>query len=332
MTFGIPTDLFPVRTNGTVDLSHNQDFLHRRKNLEARGIFRKAFSLLDESMINDDFTPLDIAKEGDDDDIFPVIATPSINPKSSSDEDPVDTSTLFPALSSMCVEETNYQQRQQQLLRLPLEPQQSSHHGAAQHPPKQIQQHQQQELLQDISVSSNDNNNQGTENVVTDSTIPFHDNNMSLFTNSNNNSNSNNDRMNTSTNNAAVRSNSTIPNTKKKLKKERLSVEDFDRTPVEVPGELDILLGRGRGAQNHAGNVHYRHVVEMFRKRYEQMNQKGSKTKLIRDVVAVIYDNGGRFLKQEGKSGRWIPIHPDVARDKVSHSFRNLKRLRTTLA
>jgi hypothetical protein len=98
--------------------------------------------------------------------------------------------------------------------------------------------------------------------------------------------------------------------------------------PVLVPGELDILLGRGRGAQNHKGNIHYRQVVETFRSRYEQIPQKGAKTQLIREVVAVIYDNGGRFLKQDG-FGRWIPVDPEVARDKVSHSFRNQKRLST---
>merc|ERR1712176_973276 len=102
----------------------------------------------------------------------------------------------------------------------------------------------------------------------------------------------------------------------------------YSMEPVLVPGELDILLGRGRGAQNHKGNIHYRQVVETFRSRYEQIPQKGAKTQLIREVVAVIYDNGGRFLKQDG-FGRWIPVDPEVARDKVSHSFRNQKRLST---
>jgi len=105
----------------------------------------------------------------------------------------------------------------------------------------------------------------------------------------------------------------------------------YSMEPVLVPGELDILLGRGRGAQNHKGNIHYRQVVETFRSRYEQIPQKGAKTQLIREVVAVIYDNGGRFLKQDG-FGRWVPVDPEVARDKVSHSFRNQKRLSTVVS
>ena len=95
---------------------------------------------------------------------------------------------------------------------------------------------------------------------------------------------------------------------------------------VLVPREADILLGRGRGAQNHTGNVNYRYLIESFRKRYEKIPSKGAKTQLIREVVDCIYNKGGRFLKQD-PYGRWIPVDPEVARDKVSHSFRNQKRL-----
>lgn len=99
-----------------------------------------------------------------------------------------------------------------------------------------------------------------------------------------------------------------------------------DTEPVLVPGERDILLGRGRRAQNHNGNVHFREIVETFRQRYEEIPSKGGKTELIREVVDFIYDNGSRFIKQDS-FGRWIPVGREVARDKVSHSFRNKKRL-----
>jgi len=102
-----------------------------------------------------------------------------------------------------------------------------------------------------------------------------------------------------------------------------------DTEPVVVPGERDILLGRGRRAQNHNGNVHFREIVETFRQRYEAIPSKGGKTELIREVVDFIYDNGSRFIKQDS-FGRWIPVGREVARDKVSHSFRNKKRLSLT--
>jgi len=122
----------------------------------------------------------------------------------------------------------------------------------------------------------------------------------------------------------------TPPSIKKEYKRRNSStcttIEDPD---VDIiPGELDILLGRGRGAQNHKGNIHYRQVVETFRKQYEKIPNKGEKTLFIREVVDIIYDNGGQFLKKNPSgSGKWVRINPDVAREKVSHSFRNAKRL-----
>ncbi|KAG7369583.1 hypothetical protein IV203_027329 [Nitzschia inconspicua] len=97
-------------------------------------------------------------------------------------------------------------------------------------------------------------------------------------------------------------------------------------SPIIVPGELDIIFGRGKGYQNHKGNVRYRHIVETKRPLYEALSTKKEKTQLIKDVVKSIYDGGGRFLRQD-PLGRWIPIDQEVARDKVSHSFRNQKRL-----
>merc|ERR1719491_2537286 len=117
--------------------------------------------------------------------------------------------------------------------------------------------------------------------------------------------------------------------TKKGGKKTNESTDIVEDPEVDiVPGETDILLGRGRGAQNHKGNIHYRHVVETFRKQYEEIPNKGEKTLFIREVVDIIYDNGGQFLKKNPNgSGKWVRINPDVAREKVSHSFRNAKRL-----
>jgi hypothetical protein len=98
------------------------------------------------------------------------------------------------------------------------------------------------------------------------------------------------------------------------------------KSTVVVPGEFDIILGRGKGYQNHKGNIRYRHIVETKRPVYETLPTKKEKTQLIRDLVKSIYDEGGRFLRQDS-IGRWVPIDQDSARDKVSHSFRNQKRL-----
>jgi hypothetical protein len=93
---------------------------------------------------------------------------------------------------------------------------------------------------------------------------------------------------------------------------------------IIVPGPFDVLVGRGRFIQEHAGNLRYRHIVEGRMERYEQATKRVEKTDLTAAVVKVVNQRGGRFLKQD--RGGWMEIDADSARDKVSHSFRNLRK------
>jgi hypothetical protein len=54
--------------------------------------------------------------------------------------------------------------------------------------------------------------------------------------------------------------------------------------------------------------------------RYEQ-SPKGEKTEIAKQVVLAIMNTGGRFLKQAEEG--WAEVATDIAREKVSHSFRN---------
>jgi hypothetical protein len=108
----------------------------------------------------------------------------------------------------------------------------------------------------------------------------------------------------------------------KKRKQLEGAIDGTDR--ITVPGQFDVLVGRGRFIQEHAGNLHYRHVVESRMEKYEQARKRVDKTYLTGEVVTVINERAGRFLKQDG--GGWIEIDADSARDKVSHSFRNLRK------
>jgi hypothetical protein len=89
---------------------------------------------------------------------------------------------------------------------------------------------------------------------------------------------------------------------------------------IITPGTYDILLGRGKPLQKHAGNLRYHHVIETYHGRYEKA-QKLEKTNLSKLIVQKMKDDGGRFLKQDDCA--WIEIDDDAARYKVSHTFRN---------
>lgn len=89
---------------------------------------------------------------------------------------------------------------------------------------------------------------------------------------------------------------------------------------VIVPGNFDVLLGRGKPLQKHSGNLRYHHIIESYHGQYEAA-QKLEKTNLSKLIVKKMQDSGGRFLKQDDVG--WVEIDDDAARYKVSHTFRN---------
>lgn len=295
MTFGIPTDLFPVSKSGKVNLSHHTEFLRKRKQIESTAFLDKALALIAAPLL-DDCIPLNISGDEHQEDAETVIEPPL---SASAEINPFSTPPLFP------IEIRSHQINRSINFRLP-----------------QQQQFEKNRISDDLSYSNN--------NIVQSTSF-----NDSLCLTGNHNpvqvqpplQHQYQQQLGMGMNmDIEVGMAQQYQQQQQGIISSSKSGIRFSTEPVLVPCELDILLGRGRGAQNHKGNIHYRNVVEAFRSRYEQIPQKGAKTQLIREVVAVIYDNGGRFLKQDG-FGRYIPVDPEVARDKVSHSFRNQKRL-----
>ncbi len=298
MQAGIPTDLFPVSVTGQIDLARHTDFLQQRKKMEASTLLTKALALV-EAPIFDDCNALDVCDGGQN---LQTVTGRKQNhflttPVMSSGKMQNNRTNNLHQNQSEYQQDNMYNNNNMNKMTSPINDQfdffGNCNPMQAQNSMQQYDYRcQQQQMLNDFQQQQlGMNMGMGMVQQFPQGQQVQPKQNPGLQSNSK----------------------SSIP---------------YSTEPVLVPGELDILLGRGRGAQNHKGNIHYRQVIETFRSRYEQIPQKGAKTQLIREVVAVIYDNGGRFLKQDG-FGRWIPVDPEVARDKVSHSFRNQKRLST---
>jgi hypothetical protein len=98
---------------------------------------------------------------------------------------------------------------------------------------------------------------------------------------------------------------------------------------IIVPGPRDVLLGRGRLIQENMGNIRYRNLIETYRTKYNNSRKK-EKTRLTVEIIQNVHDAGGRFLKQvngDGKTTAWVEVSTEVAREKVSHSFRDKRRI-----
>jgi len=96
---------------------------------------------------------------------------------------------------------------------------------------------------------------------------------------------------------------------------------------IAVPDVLDVIMGRGRHNKKKPGNRKLNNLLESYQDEYET-SDKFQKTVLAEIVVKKMIEDGSRFLVRdtEKKSGLWIEVSMEKARDKVAHDFRNLRR------
>ena len=76
---------------------------------------------------------------------------------------------------------------------------------------------------------------------------------------------------------------------------------------IFVPGPFDVLLGRQKLAQEHQGNLRFRHIVETFRTAYENNTTRWEKTNIANKIVEQVKQEcKGRFLKMDGTG--WVEV------------------------
>lgn len=91
---------------------------------------------------------------------------------------------------------------------------------------------------------------------------------------------------------------------------------------IVIPGPFDVLLGRGKLSQENVGNLRYRNLISSYQERYESV-RKAEKTSIADEVVQVVKQCSGRFLKEHNAD--FVEVSDTKAREKVSHSFRSLR-------
>jgi hypothetical protein len=109
---------------------------------------------------------------------------------------------------------------------------------------------------------------------------------------------------------------------RKAIEQERKLAEISPTTMILSPMKFDVLLGRGRPNQEFPGNVRLAVIIDIHRRQY-QSAKRGGKTGTCEEIVSLIKNSGGRFLKrQEGSHHSWVEVSDSVAVEKVSHGFR----------
>jgi hypothetical protein len=103
-----------------------------------------------------------------------------------------------------------------------------------------------------------------------------------------------------------------------------------NRQWVEEPSSLDILCGRGGRSNHHPGNKIYRQVVSEMKSSYRKIGSKSVKTDLSRAIVDHVFKDGGRFVKMDKASGKFIILTTYEARKKTSQALRESKDAKWT--
>ena len=116
---------------------------------------------------------------------------------------------------------------------------------------------------------------------------------------------------------------------KKGSEKPDIEPSSGKETKILVAASADVLLGRGSGYFNHMGNIRYRGLVEERRQIYDR-SSKAEKKRLAEEIILIIENNGGRFLR--GDDGSWIQIDRKSKLQKIGHSFRALRSSATNNA
>ena len=99
-------------------------------------------------------------------------------------------------------------------------------------------------------------------------------------------------------------------------------IDKFPRT--FIPGPLDVLLGRDKIAQEHLGNYRYLQIIEDHQERYDNAPTKHQKSLLAGEILNMIKESGGRFLKMDYAG--WVEAEDSLSRSKIANAFRSRRR------
>jgi hypothetical protein len=109
----------------------------------------------------------------------------------------------------------------------------------------------------------------------------------------------------------------------KEREAQELDFEDWFDTRIYCPSPLDVLCGRGKPFQQHAGNVCLAELIEKHQDVY-RMTKRGGKSEVSEDILQKVREYDGRFLKKKEGDDEWQVVDDDEAREKVSQGFRNV--------
>lgn len=119
-----------------------------------------------------------------------------------------------------------------------------------------------------------------------------------------------------------------IPTAVRALSAQASKIADRPLETEFVPGENDVVCGRGKGSYNRIGNKKFRELVTSYIPAYLKARTKFDKSTILHEIIDKVRakhnpDTGrpANFVKFHKKTG-WTEIGEGLAREKVGHAMR----------
>jgi hypothetical protein len=112
--------------------------------------------------------------------------------------------------------------------------------------------------------------------------------------------------------------------------KDRFSKDFSTCSDNIVATKFDVLCGRDREAFLHVGNRKFRAIIAKNRDMYQNAKTRADKYRIASEVIDVIHEYGGRFLKKDPKTNMWHNVGRHYTHEKVSHALRDAKDLKVS--
>ncbi|CAJ1951278.1 unnamed protein product [Cylindrotheca closterium] len=103
-----------------------------------------------------------------------------------------------------------------------------------------------------------------------------------------------------------------------------LAESNVGKARIMLLHRFDVLFGKGTNVRSHTGNLRALHLVNMFQSQYDGASNRFEKAEISERIISIIHESNGRFLKWD--QGSWFEVDDGIARDKISHWFRNQRR------
>eukprot|EP00545_Synedropsis_sp_CCMP1620_P005709 CAMPEP_0119005700 /NCGR_PEP_ID=MMETSP1176-20130426/1877_1 /TAXON_ID=265551 /ORGANISM="Synedropsis recta cf, Strain CCMP1620" /LENGTH=240 /DNA_ID=CAMNT_0006957539 /DNA_START=165 /DNA_END=884 /DNA_ORIENTATION=+ len=108
------------------------------------------------------------------------------------------------------------------------------------------------------------------------------------------------------------------------------SGEKRELSDIFLPGNFDVICGKGKSCFNHQGNKNFRKIVGVYLEGYAEASSKLEKSAIVTAIIQTIRTQSpeGGFIKRELTTGLWSEVGDHLAREKVGQTIRDALHLK----